>query len=236
VCAAFAASVTSKLPNAGKASTSSTVGHRVRALALIAPPGHAAMQLPRWVDAALLFPLLPMWFARRRSQATALCGATEWEAPHNCPHFAHFVAECNRRATAEQSKLPRALVLSLQSFPFGRDGEVFYSALGKCSKSDERPGNSFSGDPPVIDATGRSRSTDAEVRGESMHEHPIPFLLLWGRCDTTVPFAGAYRIKALVPHAHLITYDSAGHVLPLERPAEVAADIASWMRALSTKR
>ena len=53
-----------------------------------------------------------------------------------------------------------------------------------------------------------------------------PTLVAWGDRDPFFGVAQARRTAAAVPGARLVLYRGAGHFLPEERPAELAADIA----------
>jgi len=53
-------------------------------------------------------------------------------------------------------------------------------------------------------------------------------LLVWGEKDTAVPFAGAAAIRRSIPHAELWSVAAAGHILPIERSAEVASKLVAW--------
>ncbi len=54
-------------------------------------------------------------------------------------------------------------------------------------------------------------------------------LLVWGREDKLVPPVYAERWQQLIPRAQLAWIDAAGHMLPLEQPAAVAAAIAAFV-------
>jgi pimeloyl-ACP methyl ester carboxylesterase len=54
-------------------------------------------------------------------------------------------------------------------------------------------------------------------------------LLVWGRSDKLVPPAYASRWQELIPKARLAWVESAGHMLPLEQPAAVAKEIATFL-------
>jgi pimeloyl-ACP methyl ester carboxylesterase len=48
-----------------------------------------------------------------------------------------------------------------------------------------------------------------------------PTLLLWGRNDTTVPFAHSDLLRALLPHAEFHVIENVGHIPHYEKPGEV---------------
>lgn len=60
-----------------------------------------------------------------------------------------------------------------------------------------------------------------------------PTLVVCGEADLLTPPEHAREIAAAVPGATLHLLPGAGHLLTLERPAEVAALLADWLRAFS---
>ncbi|RJP55031.1 MAG: alpha/beta hydrolase [Anaerolineaceae bacterium] len=48
-----------------------------------------------------------------------------------------------------------------------------------------------------------------------------PTLLLWGRNDTTVPFAHSEILRAVIPHAQFHVIENCGHIPHYEKPEEV---------------
>lgn len=66
---------------------------------------------------------------------------------------------------------------------------------------------------------------------ERLHGMAVPALLLTGERDLPDFRLIADLLAASVPHIQRIDYAGAGHMLPLERPAEVAAQIAGILPA-----
>lgn len=63
----------------------------------------------------------------------------------------------------------------------------------------------------------------------------IPAIVGWGERDPFFPVAIGERTAALVPGARFRLYGGAGHFLPEERPAELAADLLE-LAAMATSR
>jgi pimeloyl-ACP methyl ester carboxylesterase len=59
----------------------------------------------------------------------------------------------------------------------------------------------------------------------------MPVLILHGELDQVMPFRNAELLAARIPHARVERFAGAGHMLPLERPPELAEQIASFARA-----
>ena len=59
----------------------------------------------------------------------------------------------------------------------------------------------------------------------------IPVLIACGREDQVTPPALARELARLIPSAHLAFVDRCGHLLPLERPDELAALLRQWLDA-----
>jgi pimeloyl-ACP methyl ester carboxylesterase len=60
-----------------------------------------------------------------------------------------------------------------------------------------------------------------------------PTLLVWGEQDTLYGLPVAERMRHAIHGARLVTLASAGHLLPLERPEELAATIRSFLLPLA---
>lgn len=80
---------------------------------------------------------------------------------------------------------------------------------------------------------GRQWITDPQMRElpevEHLHRLSVPTLLLAGGRDTADFRLIADTLQAAVPDLHRIDYEDAGHMLPLERASEVAAEIAGFI-------
>jgi pimeloyl-ACP methyl ester carboxylesterase len=56
-----------------------------------------------------------------------------------------------------------------------------------------------------------------------------PTLLVCGREDTWSPPARHEAMARLIPHSRLAVIEDCGHMSPVERPAEVAAQLSQWL-------
>ena len=59
----------------------------------------------------------------------------------------------------------------------------------------------------------------------------VPTLVLAGAADRLCGVPQHEELRDLVPGSRLEVLAGAGHLLPLERPAEVAAALGRWLRA-----
>lgn len=57
-----------------------------------------------------------------------------------------------------------------------------------------------------------------------------PTLLIWGEKDTATPLRDARKMERLIPDAGLVSYPEAGHYSFLDRPAQTAAVIGSFLK------
>jgi pimeloyl-ACP methyl ester carboxylesterase len=55
-----------------------------------------------------------------------------------------------------------------------------------------------------------------------------PTHIVWGANDTWIPIDRAYRLKAAIPHATLATIENAGHLIQLDAPAPLTAELTRW--------
>ncbi|MDB5100399.1 MAG: putative 3-oxoadipate enol-lactonase [Cyanobacteria bacterium RYN_339] len=58
----------------------------------------------------------------------------------------------------------------------------------------------------------------------------IPALVLTGTADQTIPMAASQRMAAVMSNAKLVALEGGGHLLPLERPARLTAEIRQFAR------
>lgn len=59
-----------------------------------------------------------------------------------------------------------------------------------------------------------------------------PVLVLCGEADRLTPPDRSREIAALVPHARLVLVPRCGHMLTMEQPAAVNAELAAWLEAV----
>ena len=89
----------------------------------------------------------------------------------------------------------------------------------------------FSNDPRGIAAASRGMAN----RGDAtplLPEIACPALLIAGQHDQIVPVAEMRAMAEAMPHARLVEIRGAGHLSPLENPAEVNAAILSFLGEL----
>jgi pimeloyl-ACP methyl ester carboxylesterase len=55
-----------------------------------------------------------------------------------------------------------------------------------------------------------------------------PTLVLWGRQDRLIPLAHGEEYARRIPKARLEVFESCGHMVPFEKPAEWAARVVAW--------
>jgi pimeloyl-ACP methyl ester carboxylesterase len=61
-----------------------------------------------------------------------------------------------------------------------------------------------------------------------------PTLVMCGDCDQLTPFDNSHEIAALVPHAELRLIPACGHMLTMEKPEVVNAELARWLASVSS--
>jgi pimeloyl-ACP methyl ester carboxylesterase len=57
-----------------------------------------------------------------------------------------------------------------------------------------------------------------------------PVLVIWAKQDRLIPLAHGKYYAEHIPGARLKIFDNAGHMLPLERPEDVADEVAAFIR------
>ncbi|MEO3840717.1 hypothetical protein [Streptomyces sp. CNZ287] len=79
------------------------------------------------------------------------------------------------------------------------------------------------------------RYTDAMQPGYSAID--LPVLICWGEDDTSwVPLPRGHGLAALIPGARLHTFPDAGHLAPLDAPAELATTLLTFLTSLRTSK
>lgn len=91
------------------------------------------------------------------------------------------------------------------------------------------------GSSDYASASPRMRQILSKVVNEDLcHLMPsisAPTLLIWGENDTATPLADARKMEKLIPDAGLVSYPGAGHYSFLDRPAQTAAVIRSFLNS-----
>ena len=99
-------------------------------------------------------------------------------------------------------------------------------------------------DSLIATAVAESLKVPARVWREALASHleadytdelggiTVPTLLLAGGRDDLTPYEAQLVLQALIPGSRLINYPDGGHAVHWEDPAQVAADIATFVRAL----
>jgi pimeloyl-ACP methyl ester carboxylesterase len=77
-----------------------------------------------------------------------------------------------------------------------------------------------------------SRTVNEDLK-HCLPDIKCPTLLIWGEADTATPLADAKYMEAHIPDAGLVSFPEVGHYSFLERPAQFAAVLRSF---LSTKQ
>ncbi|MDE6366944.1 MAG: alpha/beta hydrolase, partial [Muribaculaceae bacterium] len=58
-----------------------------------------------------------------------------------------------------------------------------------------------------------------------------PVLLVWVEAETATPLADAKKMESLIPGSGLVSFPGAGHYSFLERPAQFAAVLTSFLNS-----
>lgn len=60
----------------------------------------------------------------------------------------------------------------------------------------------------------------------------VPTHIVWGDRDAWIPVDRAHRLHEAIPGSTLTVVHDAGHLIQLDAPAALAADLGAWMRAV----
>ncbi|WP_324615163.1 alpha/beta fold hydrolase [Nesterenkonia sedimenti] len=67
---------------------------------------------------------------------------------------------------------------------------------------------------------------EVEDRLDAIYE---PVHIIWGTEDTWIPADRARRLHELIPHSTLTEVDDAGHIIQLDAPNQLSADLTDWL-------
>lgn len=59
-----------------------------------------------------------------------------------------------------------------------------------------------------------------------------PTHIVWGEQDTWIPVDRAARLGEMIPHASVRVIEGAGHLIQLDAPADLAADLSRWTESV----
>jgi pimeloyl-ACP methyl ester carboxylesterase len=155
----------------------------------------------------------------------------------NCDCFEKFPPG-RFKLMARLTRLPGASLLLANSMRmrFMRHSPLAYGAL-TAGRADDEVLRSFT-EPSIRDAGVRSDGIrffaaadprDTLAAAARFGELEIPVLLAWGVDDPFFTIADARRLAAAIPDSTLVEIAGAGTFTALDRPAEVAAAIASFV-------
>ncbi|MFC7392331.1 alpha/beta fold hydrolase [Scopulibacillus cellulosilyticus] len=74
-----------------------------------------------------------------------------------------------------------------------------------------------------------ARHREGDMYSSELNQIKQPVLLLWGSEDKIVPVSIGERLKKDLPCSEMKVYQNTGHLLPEEKPAEVAKDIQRFI-------
>lgn len=98
---------------------------------------------------------------------------------------------------------------------------------------------------PWLDETGQAAfyrqiaQADQKFTDDIEHLYPtldIPTHIIWGREDTWIPVDRARRLHALIPGATLTEIAGAGHLIHLDAPGALTADIIQWLMSCQPQK
>jgi pimeloyl-ACP methyl ester carboxylesterase len=79
------------------------------------------------------------------------------------------------------------------------------------------------------------RDREGDLSAEDLQRINTRCLLIWGRYDRVVPLQIGEQLKKDLPRAELVVIEDAGHLIPEEKPEEVAELIMEFMKKEKTQ-
>ena len=174
-----------------------------------------------------------------------LCGASmggmvAMEAARQAPGRVRGLALLGTTARPETPEMRALREAAIEQFQAGRVREVLDANVAFAFHPDH------AGDADLVEryvalvmragATQLVRQNRAVMARPDARPHlpslRCPTLVLCGEADQLTPPDCAREIAELVPGAHLVMIEGAGHMLTLEQPARVGALLADWLARL----
>ncbi|WP_216827831.1 alpha/beta fold hydrolase [Alkalihalobacterium elongatum] len=73
------------------------------------------------------------------------------------------------------------------------------------------------------------RHREGDLTAEQLKEIQHPVLLLWGKYDNVIPIHIGKRLQLDIPNTEMFIFEETGHLVPEERPQEVAGQIFQFI-------
>ncbi|WDG16785.1 alpha/beta fold hydrolase [Microbacterium sp. Clip185] len=161
-----------------------------------------------------------------RFRGVALCNTWAWPVADD-PHFARFAGAMGGRVGAF----------------FTRHGNLFVNLMIPIGHRRRRVTRAEMAHYRRALGTARRRGFSAVLPREIVAATPhlveleaglsvlsaIPVLIMWGDRDIAFREPELARWRTIAPHAHVEVIEGAGHFLPSDAPAEVAASLRGWL-------
>lgn len=130
----------------------------------------------------------------------------------------------------------RSLRYYIKVYSFKAQKHLMRLVLGR-KRAEERLDRlrAKAGSSDYRNSTPRMRAIMSRVVNEDLcHLMPCisaPTLLIWGTEDSATPIADAKKMERLIPGAALVSFEGAGHYSFLDRPAQFAAVLRSFLQS-----
>jgi pimeloyl-ACP methyl ester carboxylesterase len=72
------------------------------------------------------------------------------------------------------------------------------------------------------------------VPKEKLATIKVPTMIMWGEEDKLIPVSSARWFAGAIPGSKLVIYPKVGHIPMEEIPEQSAADVKTWLNALTT--
>lgn len=192
--------------------------------------------LPAMADALLAAHPGPLLLA-----GTSMGGMVAMHAALRAPERVRGLALLGTSARADTPELLKLRSDAVRLFEQGRVDEVVRPnvlfAFHPANQRDEALVEAYLAMMQRAGGAALARQNRAVMAREDLRATlprvACPTLVVCGEADLLTPPEHAREIAAAVPGATLHLLPGAGHLLTMERPAEVAALLAGWLRAFS---
>jgi pimeloyl-ACP methyl ester carboxylesterase len=153
----------------------------------------------------------------------------------------HWPGTAQARLARAARGLPGALALSMRLTPRGQARRFLRGALGDKQIADDALVEQIAA---TLRSSTARRTLIRTIRGLDKWRFVMrqlgginaPALLVWGERDAVYGLSAAERLRHAIPGAQLVTLAGAGHLLTIERPAELAELMRRFLMPLTTRK
>ena len=108
--------------------------------------------------------------------------------------------------------------------------EKEFHLMGEWSDLYEKQMNFFGYRRAIISSVRHFATENHLAAFQKLSKTGLPTLLIWGKNDMVIPFAGHKFVQAALPNATFLPLENVGHLIPVEKPT-ISDDVVAFLDA-----